>query len=258
MFDFCDETLDIISRVKAISGKDVEILENKILNVYAKAKAARSSMEKNYIFYRKSENLNYLVAHECAHMLRIFQCDPKFRLVPASTADTMKRAITELKSRMVYLNINLEDSHYQFLINQYITQVISQAQDIWVEKYIYENYPGLHLEQKTNALMMWKEATKLSPKEIRDIIPKYLYNGTYAMNLAFFEAFGNITETRFSEPAWMKPFHSTADKLFNAINIEASSLVEDNELINTWAGILDCNWIDWVEFEDIPENYLTQ
>ena len=258
MFDFCKETLDILSRAKAISGKDIEILENKNMSVYAKAKAARSSMDKSLILYKQSENINYLVAHECAQLIRLFQCDPQFRLIPATTADTMKRAVSELTNRMEYLKLNLDEQHYQFLVTQYITQITSQAQDIWVEKYIFETYPGLHFEQKSNALNMWLDATKLSPKQIQYFVPKYLYNGTYSMNLAFFKAFGNITETRFSEPAWLKPFYSTADKLFNAIDIEASSLIDDNELINTWAGILDCSWIDWVEFEDIPENYTTQ
>jgi hypothetical protein len=234
--EFSSEVYDIINRVKSLSGKDVEIIENPSLTTYAKVKAARSTMDKSIIQYKKTENFNYLIAHECAHLIRIFQCDPEFRLIPAITSEGMSRAIEELKTRMAYLNINYNDFHYQFLINQYIIQIISQAQDIWVEKYIYENYPGLHLEQKLNALNMWKDAIKLTPKEIKNIVPKYLYNGTYALNIAFKEAFYTITGTSMAEPTWMKPFHSTASKLFNAIDFESASLIEDNELIIRKAG----------------------
>lgn len=249
-------TKDAISRLQSISGKQVVVSEKKDMAQYAKIKVARKSMGASYIFYRESENINHLIIHECAHGIRIMQCNSECRKSPVIKGANQELVVRDLKAKMAYLNQRFPDSYYVMLISNFIIQLTSMPQDIWVERWISETYPEIQHEQRKSLQKQWDEASSIKISEIKNYMPGFLISGSAAMNIAFFKEMQKIVNLDISYKPFA-PYMNIGKKLLALTDDnKLSDYVDDMNLIDSWADALFAKWYTWEDFENIPDNYM--
>src|SRR6059036_2083176 len=104
-FNLLPPVLEIMERVKEVSGKEIIFRPAPNQLVPATSKIARAIMSNHIIKYQPQmvERINHLTAHECGHILRTIQADPSTRIVPVSNSETRATAVKQLGSELSHL-----------------------------------------------------------------------------------------------------------------------------------------------------------
>ena len=81
------EAQDILWRAEKVSGKRVWILPYASLEAWGAIRIARNREKYHILRYnpRYERHLDYLVVHECGHLLRLWSVSPEERQVPLVT-----------------------------------------------------------------------------------------------------------------------------------------------------------------------------
>ncbi|NLD51240.1 MAG: hypothetical protein GX660_29235, partial [Clostridiaceae bacterium] len=149
--ELMNDTQKILNEVREISGKEVVFRENNSLRTYAIAKTARSGMKNHIIYYKPVHSgiLNYIIAHECGHMIRIYK-ETKERLKLNSDNESMEKALYMVdKNCKVKYSDDIKRKIFPMWVNGIITQLTSIPEDIRIEKWIYGNFPEIREMQKS-------------------------------------------------------------------------------------------------------------
>jgi hypothetical protein len=135
---------DILEKVKEITNKKVEFIENNDLSTYAAIKMARRNMPAHLIFHKREHNelVNHLIAHECGHILRMFAVPEERRLIPTSNQEIKGVALNEMQDEIKGLSKILPLERLAQIINLWfngtIRQVTNFPPDIMIEKWLYD------------------------------------------------------------------------------------------------------------------------
>lgn len=257
----CSDTQRIIKQVKEISKKNIVFRENNSLNTYAIAKIARSRMPEHIIYYRSDHKgiLNYIIAHECGHIIRI--CNEKRRkLMPYSDSATTKKAISDIEknSKNEYPE-EIKAKIYPMLINGIITQLTSIPEDIRIEKWIYNNYPEIKSFQKDALIKQCKDISATITEKTRALVPEILYKGSGVINYLYLKSLEDIIPSDTLKEMNNKNFYQTAINIYNEVikimdrEDSLSNSIDISDHISSLLGFE--GWYKWKDFEDIPDGY---
>lgn len=256
------ETVHILDDVTRLTGKGFTLQVNPDLPVPAKVKIARSFMPAHIILVKKSDYtfLNHYVAHECGHILRYYAAIPEKRRIVKSNEQMIQTAICDLEGEnrdfVQRIPITKRYQAVQIWIDCLISQVSSLPMDIFIEKWLYDEYPGLRVEQKMSLKSTYEMAqVSLDPKKLPHI-PSSVLLKSNAMNYAFYKVLDTFLGSSFFPVFNGSACAHLGEKLFRCVGAEDGGLEGDISLAIGWAELLGISeWFTWGGFEDVPEGY---
>ncbi len=219
MMELLPETNEILKKVQDLTNKDFDYVFNPKLNVLGKVKIARQKMDHHIIYYREnnSRQLNHIIAHECGHIIRIFESDPSYRVIPYTNSTNYELALKDMKADIEKISKLLPkskvDGLIQMLFNGLISQVTNLPVDLKIEEWIYKDYPGLREFQFITLEKQMDDAIAGIDKKIESIIPSKIYNSSHIMNYAYFTILTQITGYKYIKNFKGHSFELKANKL---------------------------------------------
>lgn len=255
---------DILEKVKEITNKKVEFIENNDLSTYAAIKMARRNMPAHLIFHKREHNelVNHLIAHECGHILRMFDVPEERRLIPTSNQEIKGIALNEMQDEIKGLSKILPLERLAQIINLWfngtVRQVTNFPPDIMIEKWLYDEYPELRPFQLRSLQKQHQEAIAGLKDDVRQITPSKILDASNIMNYAFFRIIGLYIKTNFLTPYNQTAYVRRGKGLAEYTEKNYTNDYEgDLKMIDYWARYLGLsNWFAWTGFENVPEGYL--
>ncbi len=256
-------TQEILQQVEDLTNKGFKLIEKVDLPYFAKVKPARKKMSHHLVFYRNAQDeiINHLIAHECGHIIRIFEAPESKRVIPFTSQKHLKIAMDEVKGEIKKNSILFQGLQINQLLNMWINGLVMQLTngppDLMIEKWLYDSYPDLRDFQFESIKRQWTDATAGMDKKIKKITPKKIFNSSNIMNYAFFKIIGTYINYNFLKPFSSTAFTKKGEKLAKITEKDYGNNFEgDVEKINEWANFLNLSkWFSWRDFEDIPDNY---
>jgi len=256
-------TQEIVSLVEEKTGKTISFIPNNNLQVDATVKIARKSMPQHIIYFKgeHSNFISYLIAHECGHILRVMSVSEEKRLVPASSEKNKKYALAEIKKDLPRFFKELPDGALDKFLDIFIDGLIRQLTnlpvDYRIEKWLYSDYPSLRAMQKKFLDKSLKLAVNSLSKKIKQITPPLVFVKSNLMNYAYAKAIDSIFGMNYSSFYVDLPNLNLGEKLYEYLLGEDKGFLQDITIINSWANLLELKeWFQWINFEDIPRDYL--
>lgn len=266
MINMPDSINKIFEKVKYLTGKDVELIEKKDLNVYASVKIARKSMPSHLMYYKPEPTgmINHLIAHECGHILRIYGVSPEDRLIPYSNEQMRLKAVKDIEPEVQKLSLMLPYREQEQIKNFWYAGMIKQLtnfpSDIQIEKWIYDEYPDLRSYQSQQMKRQYDEAVQALSIQAERVTPRKLLKASNGMNYAFF----NVLGKHFNDTYYLRKYDRSAyadiGKKLILLQYEAENDYKgDLGTVDKWAETLELShWFAWMDFEDVPSNYLKE
>jgi hypothetical protein len=254
----------ILAEVEDISHKRIEFIEKEYLPTYAGVKIARKNMPAHLIYYKREHGpiINHLIAHECGHIIRIYQAPEEKRVIP-STDDKIKlNALQEIEEDIAKISKKIPFEKLSRIVNVWydglVRQLTNYPPDIMIEKWLYDKYPGLRPYQLESIQKQHKDALVGLSDEVRELTPRKIYDASNVMNYAFFRILGLYLGVNFSKPFYDSGFVDKGKVL--------AKLTEENyhndfdgdvEMVNKWTAFFELGeWYAWAAFENVPQDYL--
>lgn len=256
-----NDTQKIIKEVKEISGKEIIFRENHSINTYAVVKIARTKMLNHIIYYKPVHNdiINYIIAHECGHIIRTFQ-EKTNRVIPYPDEETMKIAMEDIeKNSKAQYPDDIKKTLYKLWINGIVSQLTNVPEDIRIEKWIFNNYPEIRKSQKEALEKQSNDILGAIEPRIKEMTPDFLYNGSGVINYYYLMSINDIFKSNALNVMETTSFFHQAEKIFAEIKKtmeEKNSLSGSIRIVNYLAENLGfSNWFKWKDFENIPDGY---
>jgi hypothetical protein len=255
----------IFDKVKALTGKDIQLIEKTDLSTFAAIKIARKRMPSHLLYYKTEHTgvINHLIAHECGHILRTFSVQENERLSPYSNNQIKLKALSSIEPEIQKLSQAIPFQKLVQIINMWyagvIRQLTSYPSDIRIEQWLYDDYPELRGSQSQSLKKQLEEGLMGLSAKVETLTPRRIMDASNSMNYAFFTFIG----THFNDNNYLRRYErsgykNTGNKLLLIQKDSEDSYRGDIDTINRWAESLQINdWYAWRNFEDIPDNYLT-
>ena len=260
--ELTESVKEILEKVRVLTGKEIKFVERNDMTEYAALKAARKHMPFHLILYKTEHDklINHLIAHECGHLLRIFNVPENKRLIPMTNDQLKLKALTEIEPEIEKLSSNLPFDALTQIVNMWymgiVRQLTNHPPDIMIEKWIYDEYPELRPYQSQSIWKQHSESIGGLSREVMKMTPRKIMHSSNVMNYAFFRVLGLHFQVNYIRPYKKSPFVDDGKELAAMIQDYSDNYEGDIEMINRWAEFLDLsNWFSWKNFEDIPENY---
>lgn len=89
---------DILMQVEERTGKAIQAVEQKDLPMLAELRMAAKDDAMHCLFHRPSydEQINYIIANQCGHILRLFGVPEDQRFMPVANYRTMMSYVMEM------------------------------------------------------------------------------------------------------------------------------------------------------------------
>jgi len=261
---FIDPVPAVLEEVERMTGKGIEFIPKENLATYAMLKMARKNMPSHLMYYKKEhdEIINYLIVHECGHLLRVFNCPEEQRLIPYSDQKTKYEALKKIENEIVDLTRILSEDKIANVIdlwyNGIIRQVTNFPPDIMIEKWIFDKFPDLRPLQLKSLKKQLTEALSGLTETVWRITPKTILYASNVMNYVFFRILGLHIGQNFISEYNSTPYLAKGKELASITEKEyTNSHKGDNIMIDRWACFLNvADWFKWRGFEDVPPDYL--
>ena len=253
----------IIEKVEDLTQKKIEFREKNDLTTYAAVKMARRDMKSHLIFHKRqhSDLIWHLIAHECGHILRMYAVPEEKRFIPASDQETKKIAFTEMEEDIKQMSMHLPIERLGQILNLWFTGTIRQVTnfppDIMIEKWLYDDYPGLRPYQLESIKKQHSEGIVGLKEDVRSLTPSKIYNASNTMNYAFYRIIGFHFQMNLLTPYNQTPFVRRGKDLaaYTVANY-VNDYEGDIKMINYWSDYFNLSkWFRWVGFEDVPADY---
>lgn len=256
----------ILAEVEEISHKRIEFIEKEELSTYAGVKIARKNMPAHLIIYKREHGpiINHLIAHECGHIIRIYQAPEQKRVIP-STDDKIKlTALQEIEEDIIKLSKKIPFEKLSKFVNIWydglVRQLTNYPPDIMIEKWLYDKYPSLRPFQLESIQKQHKDALVGLSDEVRELTPEKMFYASNIMNYAFFRILGIHFGVNFIRPFYDSGFVGKG-KALSKITEEnyQNDFDGDVEMVNKWTAFFELGkWFVWADFENVPRDYLNK
>lgn len=256
------ETRDILNTVEELTEKKFRFIPNNKITSHAKLKMAREDMENHIVYYKEGvdQRINHIIAHECGHILRIYEAAPSERLIPYFSSKNYEHALEESRKDIENISKIIHKSKLNQLIEMLfkglVMQLTNQPVDLKIEEWIYKDYPGLRELQKISFKSQLHEAVGGLNEKIRTITPSKIYEASHSMNYSYFNVLAKKTKFDFDSVYDNFEFEDKGRLLIETMSKYENNFDGDVKRINDWAKILDLSlWYEWKKFEEVPSNY---
>ena len=248
-----DSVRQILDTVEKSSGKTIAYIEKPDLPAPAVFNITDKDDPQLRLFYHPhyDEDINYAIANQAGHILRLFAALPEERFVSVANRQTMARFIMETESELERLSSLMGRDKVRKMISLWYQGVVFQLTrmppDIMVNKWIYDAFPELRpLLLQAIATQRRQAIPSLSP-DVRKATPARIYRAGNIMNFVFFKSLEDHFHADF-----IGPYHGTIFILDGAplARITASHNQNDHAgdriMIDLWAAGLELNnWYEW-------------
>ncbi|MCU7492867.1 MAG: hypothetical protein HF312_18820 [Ignavibacteria bacterium] len=253
---------EIIASIEQLTSKKFNFVEKNDLPVLATVKIARRRMPNHIIYFKATEDkiINHLIAHECGHIKRIYETPEYRRVLYASNERTKSeayKAISESKSVLVSrFGEELAENILSNLFDGIIRQVTNQPIDLMIEKWIYEDYPGLRQVQLDSLINQNKQALA-GLAESTKVFPKVIVDASNTLNAAYAEQLSRIVKYKLNREWKKSQYYGRSKELCLLLDVlKPWSPEDDNSKVIACAENLNIkSWFFTAPFEDIPEDY---
>jgi hypothetical protein len=251
---------DIILKVEQVSGKKIKFVEKRGMSIPVVSKLARNDMPA-HIFYLDSSHQDvawHSIAHECVHIIRLFEVEENQRIVPMATPEMRMQAFEEIEEEFLEKSSSLTDELFRrmrdFWYDSIMRQLTNYPSDIMIERWLYKFYPELRPSQIQAIQQQAESATGALNQEVKELTPEIIYNASNIMNYTYFHFLGKLLELQLDQPFQDTQFAKEGKKLVKFTEDRYRDDYEgDVAMIHLWAEFLGLsNWFAWIDLENVP------
>ncbi len=260
--ELISETKEILKNVEGLTKKKFKFIPNSKITSHAKLKMARDDMENHIVYYKGGvdQRINHIIAHECGHIIRLFEASPSERLIPFLSSKNFESATSDMRADIEAISKVMSKPKVEHLIEMLfkgvIMQLTNQPVDLKIEEWIYNEYPRLREFQKISFQSQLQEALGGLNEDIRKITPSKIYEASHSMNYAYFNVLAKKTKFDLDSAYDNFEFEDKGRLLIEIMGKYKNNFEGDVKRINDWANILNLSsWYEWKRFEDVPSNY---
>jgi len=247
----------IMALVEERTGRGIEFVEKRDLSVSAEFRVAEKSDPVHRVLYRAGygEEIDYLVAHQCGYVLRLYGAEAGQRFIPVANRRTMMSYLFEMDDELHRLSSSLEAEKFRQLIRLWyegvIFQVTRMPPDIMIDKWLYDEYPELRPVQLRSLQRQRQAAIMGLSDDMRKITPSKVYYCSNVMNYVYFK----VLEDHFRLD-FVAPYHGTV-YLYDGgslVRMTERDYVNnhkgDRSMIDHWAERLRLTtWFEWKKLD---------
>jgi hypothetical protein len=261
------DTHRLIRHVEEQTGRTVEIQPEPAIRGRGRAiyVVTDPDPDRHLILYDPAERrfLDHLVAHECGHILRFAEAEPGARVVPIMTTECRTRAIDQLGPELTdlvrrgYPRGVLADV-VPIWLSGTVAQLSDTPSDIWIERFIANDYPGLRKVQEASLMRQARELHLVAGKAVERVTPRSVWIASNAMNYALVKAVARLFHrTELMTPYTFSPSRTLGESLFAMVEAEPDDgLAGDRWLSERWAEELGLrDWLEWRRLEELPAGF---
>lgn len=258
-----DATRAILHEVEHKSGKKITCVARNDLSMSAQLRLAGRQSAEHLLLYKPGHDrlINYVIANQCGHILRLLDAPEEKRYFPVANRKTMMCYMMETEDEINRIKATIGDRIKQMIVMWYqgvVFQVTKMPPDIQIDKWIYDNYQELRPIQMASLKQQLQSAIQGLSEDLRKIVPFKIYNVSNIMNYVFFRTL----ETHFHLD-FVRPYHRTIF-LFEGSALARITEQEYGEghegdvaMINRWADKLEIgNWFEWKHITEMPDDYI--
>lgn len=243
-----------------ISGRitPVEVTD---IPVQARLELSDESPPGHRLVYRADhdEGINYSVASQCVHAIRLFGADEDSRFLPVAERRSMMKYLLQIEGELKRLSSFYGSEQLKHFVLMWYQGVVFQLTkmptDIVVDRWLYDNCPELRPVQKSSVESQRAAALRTIDLQWREITPSIIYYTSNVMNYVYFKMLEDIFQADY-----VAPYHSTIflmdgnELLRKTVN---SGVTDDHDgdrkRIDIWADFLGLTgWFEWVPFRENP------
>ncbi len=244
---------DLTVKVEAVSGKKVKLVEKRGLATPVSVKLANENVPVHTFYIDRSQSaaLYHAIAHECVHILRLYEAPPEKRIVPMSTSQMRFAALKDIEPDLIKLRseyaIEKVASMSHFWFNSIVRQLTNYPLDVAIEQWLYKFYPEIRPVQMDVLKKKLEDATGVLSDEVKALTPEKIYVASCTMHYAYFDILG-----RYLEIDLLGAFQNVQEaeegrKLASlTLDRKKDDYETDVEMIQLWANFLGFeNWFAW-------------
>ena len=251
---------DIVQKVETLSGKKVKLIEKRGMSVPVVAKVAKADMPAHLLYLDRTQNdlAYHAIAHECVHILRLFEVADDKKIVPIATPEMRENALDSLDEDIMELSSAFSDDNIKkmcdFWYDSIIRQLTNFPPDIMVEKWLYKYYPELRPVQMQAIKQQAEFAIGGLQREVRELTPEIIYQSANTMNYTYFHILGKHFELELDAPFQNTHFEKEGQKLVAITEDGYQDNYEgDIAMIHLWAQFLGlADWFAWIDLQSVP------
>ena len=247
----------LIRQVEERTGKPVSVMETRDLPMSAEIRVAAKGETAHHLLYRgrHDEQINYVIANQCCHILRLFKAPAEQRFMPVASYRAMMSYAMEMGDECHRFARLFDPEKIKRMARLWYEGVVFQLTrmppDIMIDKWLYDACPELRPIQLRALSRQRQAAVQSLAGDTRKFTPEKIYRVSNIMNFAFFK----VLEDHFRFD-WVAPYHGTIF-IFDGSALAAMTAREyvdshagDRAMIDAWAKRLDLStWFEWKKFE---------
>lgn len=247
---------EILETVKKITGKGVRLEhEPGLVGAYGHIRIARKDMSEHILYYRLEKYINYTIAHECDHIIRMFNVRPEYRKLPCSTVENRRTGITQLETDIIKLSAKVPEKVFLQIVKSWYDGTIgwleSMPIDVKIEKWIYDNCPEIREEQQEETDIIMKEGATCTNRFYKQNNPKKVCDAMISLGYAYAICIDSILGTNYSND-YDKVFDEFGERVLKIVKIilsEDKGYEQDINNVDQIAKLLGLDkWYSWTEF----------
>lgn len=245
------ETHALITQVEAITDRPIQVVEASDLSVMAKIKIASEGAPSHVLAVRPDGDiLDYQVAVQCVHVLRLYQRPPSERFhfgsdrknVSAVTAMMGGAAAPEADDATIR-------AFAQIVFDWLMLSLRSYPVAMRIDAWLWKEFPALRPQIELGLRRQMQENISAATKDLDGFSVPPLF-------LALPAAYARFTDRLLGSQYYVIPFESMSatvegDTLLEIWDRMPDTPLADNKLIDAWAERLGIRgWYVWVPFHE--------
>ncbi|MBN2255875.1 MAG: hypothetical protein JW736_09215, partial [Deltaproteobacteria bacterium] len=176
-----DATRSILGDVENKSGKRIKYIASGDLSMSAQFRMAGRESAEHLLFYKPGhgEVINYIIANQCGHILRILDAPEEKRYFPVANKKSMMCYMMETEDEINRIKAVMGDRIKQMIVMWYqgvVFQVTKMPPDIQIDRWIYDTYHELRSIQLQSLKHQLQNAIQGLSEDLRKIVPFKVFN----------------------------------------------------------------------------------
>ena len=245
------ETLGILERVEALSGRPVEFKPDSSLTLQATLQIARNGATSHVLQYRPSnEPLDYWVAYQAGYALRLFELAPDERMDFAGTGAGASGVEVLLKTGqpLTEADRSILPNFAQMTVHWALMNLRSYAIGMRIDQWMADVHPGLRDVQETGIDFLQQENLQLLSKRVGNLgipVPLLAPVGAYAL---FADRL--LGKSLYAIPHRAAGVLESGKELLAISDSIPSDPAHDRDLVDAWATAIGMTgWYTWVPLQ---------
>lgn len=261
------DTQRLIEETEAVTGRPLDIRPDASIRGRGRAIYVVSDPDpvRHHVLYDPAEStfLDHLVAHEIGHIRRFHAAKPEQRVIPVLTGERRGKALRQLLPEIGELvRRGIPEGAiaevYSVWLSGTIAQLSDTPSDIRIERWIWQDWPGLRPEQEASLRHQLKMLHLVAGRNVAAVTPLSVWRASNAMNYTLARAVSELLhDRRLLRPYAGSRAEKMGEELYRSVDESADSgLVDDRRLSDLWAERLGfLTWYEWRTLAELPQGF---